>query len=324
MSWGAATDDLAVAGYRLLRDGVEIASFDASGAGYEDRSVVAGAAYTYALVAFDTSGNASDPLDATRSVEVPVPASTLFLYYTFEEGVGDLVVDQSEAGNDGLIGDGAFRNPEGVAGGAVEATGTGGRVELGTLDVQSVDALTIMLWMKADDFGTSDARLLSKSTGSGANDHVFMLSTVSGPHLRGRLRSGGSTTTVVGDQGLLPAGAWVHAAMTYDGEALRLYQNGVLVGSQPMTGPIDLDPTMEAWLLANPGDAGQVFDGAIDEVKLFAAALSASEIQAERLDTEPPIPPPPAQVPGLPPAALWLVGGAMLAVGLRRLRSVGG
>ena len=198
----------------------------------------------------------------------------------FEEPSGPTALDSSGRGNHGTLGGGAARDASGYFGQALVTDGISGQVDLGGLDVDAPE-LTLMAWINADDFGVHDARILSKSTGSATDDHVFMLSTIRGPHLRFRLRTNGSTSTLIGSGGTLSAGTWIHAAATYDGTTMRLYQDGVEVGSAPKSGPVAVDPGVALWMAANPGEPGQVFDGRIDEVKIFERALSAAEIQTE-------------------------------------------
>jgi hypothetical protein len=138
-----------------------------------------------------------------------------------------------------------------------------------------------MAWINADDFGTSDARIVSKSTGSAEQDHIWMLSTNNGPRLRFRLKTGGTTSTLIGSGPTIPTGTWVHAAASYDGTTMRLYQDGVLVGSTGKTGLVDIAPGVAAWISANPGKTGQVFDGRVDDVKIFRRGLDTAEIQVE-------------------------------------------
>ncbi|RBY95954.1 hypothetical protein DQ237_12550 [Blastococcus sp. TF02-8] len=63
LSW-AASPELDVTGYRVLRDGVEIATV--TGTSYVDTGVADGVSYTYALVAVDSQGSRS-PQSATAS-----------------------------------------------------------------------------------------------------------------------------------------------------------------------------------------------------------------------------------------------------------------
>lgn len=57
ISWGASTDNAAVAGYTIYRNGIQIATTTALT--YADASLTAATTYGYALSAFDASGNAS-------------------------------------------------------------------------------------------------------------------------------------------------------------------------------------------------------------------------------------------------------------------------
>ena len=57
VNWTAATDDVAVTGYRISRDGSVLATV--TGLNFIDTGLVAGTSYAYAVVAVDAAGNAS-------------------------------------------------------------------------------------------------------------------------------------------------------------------------------------------------------------------------------------------------------------------------
>jgi fibronectin type 3 domain-containing protein len=81
LAWTAPTDpDLA--GYELLRDGVEIAQFGASATAYTDEDVTTGQTYTYTIRAFDTSFNRS-----ADSNEVEATAENRMVQVTFTVAV---------------------------------------------------------------------------------------------------------------------------------------------------------------------------------------------------------------------------------------------
>jgi len=68
ISWSPSTDNIAVAGYDLFRDGNKIATVTAPG--YTDPSLTSGVTYSYVVIAFDAVGNrstASTPLSVTPS-----------------------------------------------------------------------------------------------------------------------------------------------------------------------------------------------------------------------------------------------------------------
>lgn len=71
ISWSPSTDNIAVAGYDVFRDGNKIATVTAPG--YTDPSLTSGVTYSYTVIAFDAVGNrstVSTPLSVT-----PNPAS---------------------------------------------------------------------------------------------------------------------------------------------------------------------------------------------------------------------------------------------------------
>lgn len=58
LSWRASTDNIGVAGYRVIRNGILIGS--ASGTAYSDTGLAANTTYSYQVLAYDTAGNTSD------------------------------------------------------------------------------------------------------------------------------------------------------------------------------------------------------------------------------------------------------------------------
>ena len=170
-----------------------------------------------------------------------------------------------------------------TTGNSLELTGVAGHVDLGKLDIPSA-GLTLMAWIRADDFDTNDARILSKSTGRSRGRLMYGCSRQSPVPMRDS--DFGPTTaprprTLIGTAGTLAAGTWHHVAATYDGATMRLYQDGVEVGSAPRTGAVFQAPNVDAYIGANPGASNQVFDGRIDEVKIFGRALTPAEIAVE-------------------------------------------
>lgn len=78
----------------------------------------------------------------------------------------------------------------------------------------------------------------------------------------------------------LPVGEWHHLAASYDGIEVKLYVDGVLSGSRDIGWPIAADTTnliIGARQLTDTVKDG--FNGAIDDVRLFSAALSEAEIK---------------------------------------------
>jgi hypothetical protein len=76
--------------------------------------------------------------------------------------------------------------------------------------------------------------------------------------------------------------SWAHIAGVYDGQTLQVFVNGVADTSIAATGPIAItspyDPPIAFGFANEGGIKGQFTDGSIDEVHLWARALSGNEI----------------------------------------------
>ncbi len=203
----------------------------------------------------------------------------------FNEGKGQLALDSGSFGHNGkLIGGPAYvaDTADGSAY-ALRFDGSNDYVDLGSLDVKG-DGLTLAAWFKADRYPGSyrDPRIISKASGTAANDHVFMLGTIKSGEdtvLRARVRVNGVTKTLIADRGKLQTGVWQHASATYDGKRLRLYLNGVEVGATSLSGKVDVDPSLRVAVGSQPGGKTRLFDGKIDNVQILERALSLQELQ---------------------------------------------
>ena len=94
-----------------------------------------------------------------------------------------------------------------------------------------------------------------------------------------------ATDTAASGTSALALNTWTHLAVSYDGATIRLYVNGVQVGSRALTGPIA--PSTGALRIGGNAVWGEYFKGLIDEVRVYNRALSAGEIQ---LDMVTPVP----------------------------------
>ncbi len=205
-------------------------------------------------------------------------------YWKFDEGTGQIVNDSSGNANNGTLGTTSSPGIDdpiwtsGKFGGALDFDGANDYVDVGTMDVPS-GAMTIAAWFKADSVSGCGPRLISKATSDTSDStHWWMLSFCS-DKLRFRLKTdpSGFTTVLIAPSGDLSTGVWTHAAATYDGATMKIYKDGVLVGSAPKTGTVSIDSSVKVNIGRNP-DSIYHFNGIIDDVRVYNRALSQEEI----------------------------------------------
>ncbi|HLU46556.1 MAG TPA: immunoglobulin domain-containing protein, partial [Planctomycetota bacterium] len=210
--------------------------------------------------------------------------------WTFDEGRGFDAADSGPHGHDattyasGWIHD----TPDGSSH-SLRFNGTSDWVDAGTIDVDG-NALTLSAWFRAEDL-VDGARILSKATGVGNEEHFFMLAIgrVSGGayRLAFRVRTGTATTNFVATSGDLSANEWHHAVAVYNGTQMRLSLDGVLVASRSKTGLLAVDPTVPVAIGNQPALAGgRPFSGLLDDVRIYRGALTDAEIAALYCGTE--------------------------------------
>ena len=144
------------------------------------------------------------------------------------------------------------------------------------------DRVTLSAWVdlegtigSADSWGTA----LSRQTGTSTEQHYHLSLFVDERPTLFLITTAGYV--VVKASATAPRGVWTHLAGVYDGVVARLYVDGVEVASQPLTGTFAPDTT-PVILGGNGNDASDVptelFPGRLDEIMLYARALSAAEI----------------------------------------------
>ncbi|MCA9246827.1 MAG: hypothetical protein KDA42_06915 [Planctomycetales bacterium] len=178
-------------------------------------------------------------------------------WYRFEEPYGATLAFDSAGSSAGVYqGPNSGESGARIASGnqAARFDGVDDYVYLGGLDVEGSD-MTILAIFKADDFGYSDGRIISKATSPNESDHYWMLSTidVSGhQRLRFRVRTEYGTSTLIASSGDLYTGQWVFAAAVFNGSTMKLYKNGVEVGSMSKSGELARNSSVPVFIGNNP------------------------------------------------------------------------
>ncbi|HEX6667758.1 MAG TPA: LamG-like jellyroll fold domain-containing protein [Solirubrobacterales bacterium] len=197
----------------------------------------------------------------------------LVLGYGFEETSGTTATDTSTAKNNGTL-NGATSTPSGKFGRALSFDGTNDRVDVP--DANSLDltnGMTLEAWVKPTT-NTGYRTALMKERGG---DLVYSLYASNGAVPKFESFTTGENAATSGSG--LALNAWTHLTATYDGATMRLYANGVEVGTKAATG--SMPNTTGALRIGGNAPWGEYFSGLIDEVRVYNRALSASEIEAD-------------------------------------------
>ena len=195
----------------------------------------------------------------------------------FDESSGSIAFDESGFDNDAGI-TGAVFTASGRFGGARSFDGNGDWMtvaDAGSLDLAS--ALTVEAWVYPTGGGAMARPVVGKERPSNAAWFLNASTTGSAnPSVAVRVGTSNVSATASGP---LPVNTWAHLAATYDGASLRLYVNGTLAAERATSGV--LATSSRPLRIGHNDVSGGVFLGRIDEVRVYARALMASEIQAD-------------------------------------------
>jgi hypothetical protein len=182
-------------------------------------------------------------------------------------------------GNDGsLVGDTTYA--AGMVGQAFAFDGSGDYITVPHASAQNSANITVDAWIFQNSTGHGRP-IINKRTPS--NFGGYTLETTDAPFGPAGGMSfcvwiGASPYCAISPAGVAPAGVWRHVAGTFDGATVRLYVDGVLVGSTPTpTGAVDA--SNQPIVIGRNVVSGAEFHGLIDEIERLDRALSLSEIQ---------------------------------------------
>ncbi len=214
-------------------------------------------------------------------------------FWRFEEGSGSAAGDQSGYVNDGTI-SGANWTPLGPTGGGLEFDGVDDYVAVPNSPslINPGEQLTLLAWVKplleAADTQTVIAKwYYDDSVAVPIDDRSFLLQVTPAGAVRFGLSGDGGTSNsvVVTSSGTIGSDVWSHVAATCGGDTMRVYISGA---PDPQTAAFcsRIHPSgadLHIGRLRARDSGGQVwhdpFAGVIDEVRVYARALTAQEIQ---------------------------------------------
>ena len=277
--------------YQWRKDGVDLPG--ATNATLKISYLCANDAGAYDVEVCNVAGCVTSEPAATLTITTPVPLTEgLTGYWNFDETSGAMAVDSSGSGNDGQLNnfpvDGSQWVP-GQVGGALNFRGPAGLDWVLVSDYpKPTDKMTVALWVWANSRPTWASFVKNWGSSSSGQFH-FGLNAGDGDISNYLVQQGGTTAGPAreGASNPFPLGSWQHVAFVCDGTRMRLYRNGVEIGSVAYDGTIRPDPIMTSLSIgcktdntgltpdaASPG----YWDGKMDEVAIWSRGLSVNEI----------------------------------------------
>jgi hypothetical protein len=202
--------------------------------------------------------------------------------WSFDEGSGTVVSDATGSGNLADLSNGPAWTP-GRHGSALSFDGVDDRVTLrtynATMNMTSPRTFTLSAWINPRS-NSAWQMIVNKPARA----------THSSPYFDWSLHREKTTGKVVAFLGCemiqrtstnsTPLNTWTHVAVTYDGSVLRHYINGALDRTTNVSCAIANTSSQRIRIGAN-GGGSEVFNGMLDDVRIYGRALSASEIQTD-------------------------------------------
>jgi hypothetical protein len=221
----------------------------------------------------------SAPLPIVESLEARAAGPVISL--PFNEGTGTTATDTTGNGNTGTLTNGPAWTT-GKTGGALSFDGSNDSVYVArsTSLNTATTGLTVSAWVYRNANQQGFVSVLSRQQGNSYYERFYLGFENGNYRWLVNTTSGYSDFTV---GGAAPLGQWLHLVGTFDGTDVKLYVNGALQFSSPHSGTLQTDTT-GLTIGANYNDAAhtaqEVFNGKIDEVNVYAQALTAQDVAA--------------------------------------------
>ena len=199
--------------------------------------------------------------------------TALSMHLPFDEASGTTAQDSTAGNHDGTLSAGASFGPPHLGAHALVVNGTTTGIATVTGLLGTPSAATLALWVKPSAFPTTSGDVLSLGS--------YLFLRVSATQVSGFYWSTGAFNGTTATHALSTT-TWTHLAYTVTPGSQKLYINGTLVASTTTAPAI-------AWTGRGPntivgghgqGDAGFLYQGSLDEARVYSRVLSATDIAA--------------------------------------------
>jgi len=217
-------------------------------------------------------------------------------HYKMDKGYGIIIYDSSENGNNGILNLGSLDQISAgstkVSGNTAWYNGRDGKQNYSLNFDGDDDYVTIIDPPNEDlDFGTNDFSVETwfKTTGSSSLDSMIDKYKTNTEGERGYILGvyNGNLVTYLGSGAPTITGSdvdddiWHHAVAVRSGDNAYLYLDGLLDNSTSGISSNNASSTGNLYIGTEGGGSSYIFDGQIDEVKIFNYALTPLQIKTE-------------------------------------------
>lgn len=279
LTWTGSTDNQSVLGY-VISDGGDVLQ-SVLGTAATVIGLNPSTSYDFSVYAYDRSGNQSEMSDSisltTLDIEpIQDPNDFLAYHWPFDNDQGATVVDIVTNTIGSLSGSAILQN------GGVKFSTDNDRIDVPSIDITG-NKITLSCWVELDTFeNANESRFISKAISTEAEDHYWMLGNYGdGSNVRFRLQVNGITHSLITEESMLSLNVRQNIIAVYDGDAMRIFVDGVLVSEQQVLGGGNISTNAEASVgIGNqPTGAGnRAMRGYIDDVRIYSYAAPAEAI----------------------------------------------
>ena len=269
LDWTASPDS-DVAGYSIFRSETASGPYNtiarhATATSFVDNTTLEGVPYYYVVKAVDQSLNRSDYSNEVSGQATG--ANNLIAQYNFDGDTKDSSINL----NHGT----PFSGVSYVSGIESDALSLNGStfVKL-PADIANHQEITVAAWVNSN--GGNDEQYIFDFS-NGEQERMFLASNKGSGTTEFSIVNGGGNQTLSGPE--LTTGRWMHVAITLGASGTHLYVNGQLAAEStaiPIS-PLDFKPVIN-YIGRSPNNFYSLFNGKIDDFRVYNYELSASEI----------------------------------------------
>ncbi len=238
---------------------------------YSDAGMYAGSTNYYVVSAVNAGGESADSLEAVAVTPERVA------HLAFDETSGTTASDAGPNGFAGTLVNGPVW-ATGIISNSILLDGVDDYVSLPNDVVADVGNFTISTWVYLNS-ASSWSRIFDFGSGTTSNMFLTARSGVSGAVRFSITTGGGGGEQLIDGLSQLPTNAWIHVAVTRNGNTGILYVDGVAVGTNSTMTlyPAALGNTTLNYI-GKSQYADPYLDGAVDDFKIIGWAWSAYEV----------------------------------------------